>query len=468
MVLLSVLSWGSGKAAVQSDAAAKPASGQVAVGPEARDTGNVGLPMAEARALLDHQKLDQLLVAARGGASAKLEDVRVALLLAIKEIDSRGKPGEPDEAAKYLQRIKASLIAQAYGNEAYRYDPLAAAPSREAIRRGLIALQSSADDALLVYARMWVGLFDKDAATVARCQELLKQTDPFLSKQAAQKLPDARLTIALSKSIDAGFQPVRASLVAADSSIQPGRPFVVALRLVHQLHWNTFWLNPGTGTATTLTWTLPAGFTAGAIQWPAPFLVNEGDSFVHGYQGDLLLPVTITPPADLKPGTTVDLVALAEWQADSGICQLGQADLLLSLPVTAEAAHPDPVWGEKIGAVLGGLPREDPLWRLAARRESDRIKLTVTPTRELNAVPRDVHFFSEDGLVDYEARQTRSSNGNEFTVELTASAEGAKDSTRLLGVLTSEFGWLPDGSLRGLRVDVPIAPGEPRAPAEAR
>jgi hypothetical protein len=181
MVLLSVLSWGSGKAAVQSDAAAKPASGQVATGPEARDTGNVGLPVAEARALLDHQRLDQLLVAARGGASAKLEDVRVALLLAIKEIDSRGKPGEPEEAAKYLQRIKASLIAQAYGNEAYRYDPLAAASSREAIRRGLIALQSSADDALLVYARMWVGVFDKDATTVARCQELLRmRVSPLL------------------------------------------------------------------------------------------------------------------------------------------------------------------------------------------------------------------------------------------------------------------------------------------------
>ncbi|MFZ9683332.1 MAG: thiol:disulfide interchange protein, partial [Cephaloticoccus sp.] len=56
---------------------------------------------------------------------------------------------------------------------------------------------------------------------------------------------------------------VEASLVAAESSIQPGRPFTVALRLQHDPHWHTYWLNPGTGLKTELQWDLPAGFTAG-------------------------------------------------------------------------------------------------------------------------------------------------------------------------------------------------------------
>ena len=41
--------------------------------------------------------------------------------------------------------------------------------------------------------------------------------------------------------------PVQASLVAADASVQPGHPLTVALRLVHDAHWHTYWLNPGTG-----------------------------------------------------------------------------------------------------------------------------------------------------------------------------------------------------------------------------
>ena len=43
---------------------------------------------------------------------------------------------------------------------------------------------------------------------------------------------------------------VKASLVAAETAIVPGKPVQVALRLVHQPHWHTYWINPGTGLVT--------------------------------------------------------------------------------------------------------------------------------------------------------------------------------------------------------------------------
>src|SRR5665213_1839458 len=91
---------------------------------------------------------------------------------------------------------------------------------------------------------------------------------------------------------------VKASLVAADTSIQPGKPFTVALRFEHDPHWHTYWLNPGTGLPTSLTWHLPAGFTAGEIQWPAPVVLKDhtGTVIGSGYEGELFLPVTITAP----------------------------------------------------------------------------------------------------------------------------------------------------------------------------
>jgi DsbC/DsbD-like thiol-disulfide interchange protein len=44
---------------------------------------------------------------------------------------------------------------------------------------------------------------------------------------------------------------VKATLVADVTSVQPGQPFTAAVRLVHDGHWHTYWINPGTGLATT-------------------------------------------------------------------------------------------------------------------------------------------------------------------------------------------------------------------------
>ena len=86
----------------------------------------------------------------------------------------------------------------------------------------------------------------------------------------------ALLLTALATAFPASAQTqVRASLVAADASIQPGRPITVALRLQHKEHWHTYWINPGTGLATSLAWKLPEGWKAGDILWPAPKVLRD-------------------------------------------------------------------------------------------------------------------------------------------------------------------------------------------------
>ncbi len=264
---------------------------------------------------------------------------------------------------------------------------------------------------------------------------------------------------------------VQASLVAADASIQPGKPFTVALRFVHDPHWHTYWLNPGTGLATSLTWKLPPGFTAGDIQWPAPNVLKDhtGSIVGNGYEGELFLPVTITPPADLKPGSTVELSASAEWLMCEEVCMPGSADVKLSLPVSAGAPTPDPKWGAKIRAMVAGLPRADATWIVTATRDSKNVMLVVTPTGSAAGPaggPRDLHFFADDNLVAYELPQDVKDHGQRgFILTLPVSPDAPKDATLLHGVLTSENGWLADGTLRGLRVDLPFsgASGPPAA-----
>src|SRR5271155_2149581 len=107
------------------------------------------------------------------------------------------------------------------------------------------------------------------------------------------------LAALLSAAILPGLRAqVQASLVSSVDTVQAGRPFTVALRLVHQREWHTYWVNPGTGLPTSLKWTLPPGWSAGDFQWPAPEGLKDATGAVsgNGYEGDLLLPVTITPP----------------------------------------------------------------------------------------------------------------------------------------------------------------------------
>jgi thiol:disulfide interchange protein DsbD len=256
-----------------------------------------------------------------------------------------------------------------------------------------------------------------------------------------------------------GIAQVSASLVSADASIKPGTPFTVALHLVHQPHWHSYWVNPGTGLPTSLKWSLPDGWKAGEIQWPAPMLLldTRGNVIGNGYDGDLLLPVTITPPASLQPGTMAELPVKADWLMCQDECVPGSAKLSITLRVLADDPKPDPNWGAKIRAVQAQLPTADPAWSAAATRDAKVVTLTIRPTGAAGAAAPasdGLHFFSEDGLVASDQPQTVTSDGKGgFTLALPVSDDGPKDAASLVGVVTSKQGWHADGSLPGLRVD---------------
>src|SRR6185503_16838228 len=72
---------------------------------------------------------------------------------------------------------------------------------------------------------------------------------------------------------------VTARLVSERIALTPGRTAWLALHFTIRPGWHTYWLNPGdAGEKTDIAWTLPPGFSAGPIQWPAPErLLEPGD-----------------------------------------------------------------------------------------------------------------------------------------------------------------------------------------------
>src|SRR5213078_4692462 len=103
------------------------------------------------------------------------------------------------------------------------------------------------------------------------------------------------LVAALALAGAAAAAPVRtahveAELVPAATGLVPGEALTVALRLKMDKGWHTYWQNPGeSGLPTKLAWQLPAGMTAGSIQWPPPRTLPVGPLINYGYEGEVFL-----------------------------------------------------------------------------------------------------------------------------------------------------------------------------------
>jgi thiol:disulfide interchange protein len=152
---------------------------------------------------------------------------------------------------------------------------------------------------------------------------------------------------------------VEAELVAESTSWVAGAANWVALRLKPEPGWHTYWRNPGdSGLPTTLTWTLPEGWTAGEIAWPYPSVHRLGELVNYGYDAQTLHLVSLTVPAGAEGEVTVK--ALAKWLVCSDICIPGQAELELTLPVS-EIATADPLWSPRFLDTRAQLPQPEPL-----------------------------------------------------------------------------------------------------------
>ncbi len=137
-------------------------------------------------------------------------------------------------------------------------------------------------------------------------------------------------------------QHVVAQLVSDQSTIAPGEPFTLGLKFVIDPTWHTYWINPGeTGKITELNLSMPEGFSAGPLQFPVPkrFVTDFGFNIVEagfGYEGTVIHPITVTPPADLRVGDEITITAEADWlMCDPATCVPGSASFSITLPVAS-------------------------------------------------------------------------------------------------------------------------------------
>ncbi|MDQ2962223.1 MAG: thioredoxin family protein [Pseudomonadota bacterium] len=247
---------------------------------------------------------------------------------------------------------------------------------------------------------------------------------------------------------------VEAELVPAATALTPGTSLTVALRLKMDKGWHTYWQNPGeSGLPTTLAWKLPAGLTAGPIQWPPPRALPVGPLINYGYEGEVLLLTDIAATSALSSAAPATLRARADWLVCKEICIPEGADLALTLPVSPQSSS-DPQWGDAIARARASVPRPLAGWTVAASGQGSRVEVALTPGAD-RGDPGEIRFFPfAEGKIEPSAPQTLVREGATLRLTLPVASQRVGDFTRVAGVLIASKGF---GAQSAASIDVPLA-----------
>ena len=154
-------------------------------------------------------------------------------------------------------------------------------------------------------------------------------------------------------------QHLTAELTSNASAVAPGGQVQAGLVLTLEQGWHVYWINAGdAGEAPAIKWTLPAGITAGAMQFPIPKRLPLGPLMDFGYEDAAAFPVTLAAAGTTRPGR-LHLDALVTWVVCREVCVPGKAKMGLDLDVVPGAPPPPPAKGA-VGESLDLLPKPLP------------------------------------------------------------------------------------------------------------
>ena len=250
------------------------------------------------------------------------------------------------------------------------------------------------------------------------------------------------------RNVDVGLHSSRAA-------VAPGERFTIVLRETIREHWHTYWRNPGdSGEPTELTWTVPAGASAGPLQFPAPEAIPFAMLVNYGYSSEVLFPVELVAPANARPGEVLTFVADAYWLVCSDICIPEEAQLQLSVPVAAHGRD-DPTWGPRVAAAVAALPRREPgVDARISAGEPARLSVRLAGAGEI----RNPRFFPFDRDVMRAAEPQRPRVGARgVSFSLTPGVADNLGEVPLDGVVTFEARGRGGWERRG--VEIVAAPG---------
>jgi thiol:disulfide interchange protein DsbD len=166
----------------------------------------------------------------------------------------------------------------------------------------------------------------------------------------------------------------RAAWLSESTSCEAGQPLQTAVRLEVDAGWHVYWCNPGEGgMPTTIDWRLPPGWTAGPLGQPLPRRFVTSGLHGFGHEGTVLLPVTLTAPADFTGRAKLE--ATLSWlTCHDDACVPGEARLELEVAAGAPSPTRD---APAILKALAAVPEISDSLVLAVAERQDKLELTI-------------------------------------------------------------------------------------------
>ena len=223
-------------------------------------------------------------------------------------------------------------------------------------------------------------------------------------------------------------------LLAENQWIEAGHTLNLGLRFQLEKGWHIYWVNPGdSGEPPRVKWQLPAGLTAGAIEWPAPRRLGASSIVDFGYEDAVTLIVPMHAQSGMAVGQPAQLGAQVSVLVCREICIPGKAQLSLTLPIKSRLPATDARTVALFGAARKSLPRPAPAnWRLSVADRNGSFVLTADIGRQITQA---TFFPLVESQIDNAAQQKLSPAAAGFRLTLRKSDQLLNPIERLKGVL---------------------------------
>lgn len=261
-------------------------------------------------------------------------------------------------------------------------------------------------------------------------------------------------------------RPVEIELRSAARVVAAGDTVPVAIRLRPEPGWHSYWRHAGdVGSAPSMTWRLPNGFTAAPFRWPVPELIVSPPLASYGYEHEVHLLGAIHVPATAAAGSMATLAGTVTWVVCNVECVADEVDLALTLPV-GTATEPDTVVARAFEHEEARVPVRAADWTFSAAVDGDSVLLRVRPPGGAAVLagldPSRVRFFVDSAaVIDHGAAAAVRVSGDALELRLARSQYASGSPARLTGVLSlAAFDSAAPGAARdaglAIEVDAPV------------
>ena len=151
-----------------------------------------------------------------------------------------------------------------------------------------------------------------------------------------------------------GKPHTKISVVLENSQVAPGQPVRGFFHMQMEGNWHTYWKNAGgVGLPTEVSWTLPEGWKADPLYWPAPHYINTSGQISYAYQHEARIPFILHPPS--SAGGKVDIKTRLNWLECDESCVPAKTDI--SFPITFATSSNDSPEAAQVKAAFEALPK---------------------------------------------------------------------------------------------------------------